>query len=288
MICDGGYYYALTRTERRDIPPQGYPLFILSCGFSKLLTQKICRTIHAPRADYQLIYLHKGCLHYYDRNQNEHILPEGSFLIFTPNEHQDYILYLDEAPEMYWCHFSGEYAHTLLEKYHLDRQRVFSPIVSERYVPLFDQMRKTLQDKPSHYIDLCTLYFQELVILLSDGVSGGTEMADYPAAYREALSYINDHYFEDITLDDLARNCYTNYKSLLRYFMKYQNTTPIRCLNDVRLRRSVDLLAQTSLRIKEISVAVGYHDPLYFTKAFTRKYGRSPKEYRAYLLRNEQ
>ena len=62
MICNGGYYYDLNKKVQRDIAPQGYPIFVLSCGFSTLITQAKCSTLHPKRMDYQIIYVNKGFL----------------------------------------------------------------------------------------------------------------------------------------------------------------------------------------------------------------------------------
>lgn len=57
-------------------------------------------------------------------------------------------------------------------------------------------------------------------------------------------------------------------------------------LRTIRLKHSAELLIQTILQIKEIASAIGYNDPLYFTKSFSKKYGVSPKKYRENALKN--
>ena len=280
MIWDGSFYYDLTQKEKRDIPPQGYPIFVLSCGFSTLITQKFSNTFHPIRKDYQIIYVNKGALHQIDRDNKENIIPEGHFLIFHPGDYQNYTMYLDENPEIYWCHFSGDAAEKLLKKYNLSNKKVFKPLPDKRYSVIFNLMRNALKKKSTHFIELCALYFQELIVVISEGMIAKGSVPTYPAAYTEIINYIDTHYFEKITLHDLSVVGCTNYKTLTGYFLKFQNTTPMKYLAGIRLERSAELLVQTTLQIKAIANAVGYNDPLHFTKSFSKKYGISPKEYR--------
>ncbi len=286
MICNGGYYYDLNQKERRDIAPQGYPLFVLSCGFSTLKTQKVCNTIHQHRLDYQIIYVNNGFLHYIDNNNKEETISAGTFLMFHPNELQNYVMYLEENPEIFWCHFSGKSASKLLEKYNLHDKKTFQPRFDKRFAVLFNLMRKSLQKKPTHYIELCALYFQELILLISSGISDDGKVPVYPTPYTEVINYLENHYFENITLNNLTKIGCTNYKTLTNQFLKFQNTTPMKYLTKIRLEHSTELLIQTVLQIKEIANAVGYNDPLYFTKSFSKKYGMSPKEYRENALKD--
>lgn len=286
MICNGGYYYDLNKQVGRDIAPQGYPIFVLSCGFSTLITQSKCSTLHPRRMDYQIIYVHKGSLHHIDDNQNEKVLPEGTFLIFKPGEIQNYVMYLEEKPEIYWCHFSGKSANNLLTKYNLSEKKEFHSQPDKKFVILFKLMQNTLQKKPPHYIELCALYFQELIIVASTKILKESPTVVYPSSYNQVIDYMDNHYFENINLNDLAKIGCTNYKTLTNQFLKFQNITPMKYLADIRLERSKELLVQTVLQIKEIASAVGYNDPLYFTKSFSKKYGVSPKQFRETALKD--
>jgi AraC family transcriptional regulator of arabinose operon len=49
----------------------------------------------------------------------------------------------------------------------------------------------------------------------------------------------------------------------------------------LRMTRARGLLDRTTLTIAEIARAVGYDDPLYFSRHFRDRHGVSPREYRA-------
>jgi len=56
--------------------------------------------------------------------------------------------------------------------------------------------------------------------------------------------------------------------------------SPIAALQTQRTREARRLLAGGSLTVKEIARQVGYEDPLYFSRAFRKRVGMSPMEYR--------
>ena len=85
MFIDAAFYHDLTKINRSDHIPQGHDYFVLSSGYSQLITLPQVNTEHLSRHDYQLIYVVGGPLHYYDKDGTEHIAPAESFLLFSQN-----------------------------------------------------------------------------------------------------------------------------------------------------------------------------------------------------------
>lgn len=65
-----------------------------------------------------------------------------------------------------------------------------------------------------------------------------------------------------------------------RCFRKWSGKSPIEYRNTLRLSNAESLLRCTDMKIGEISLAVGYDDPLYFCRLFSSVYGQSPRGYR--------
>ena len=78
----------------------------------------------------------------------------------------------------------------------------------------------------------------------------------------------------------LAKKFGLSTRSLERLFQETLNMTPIRYLGEQRLRRSMELLRNTSLPISEIALKTGFFDSAYFSKCFSIRFGRSPRSYR--------
>lgn len=100
------------------------------------------------------------------------------------------------------------------------------------------------------------------------------------AAQKRILQYIDEHYMEDISMQDAAEEM--NYADA--YFCKLfkqcfdQNFTSY--LSSYRIEKAKELLEDITINVKEISEMVGYRDSNYFTKVFKRIVGVTPSEYR--------
>ena len=57
--------------------------------------------------------------------------------------------------------------------------------------------------------------------------------------------------------------------------------TPNEFIQEIRMKRAVQLLAQNKLNISEVGYSVGYQNPKYFSQLFQKKFGESPSQYRS-------
>lgn len=100
-------------------------------------------------------------------------------------------------------------------------------------------------------------------------------------AISSALSFIESHYAEQISLDDLATHLSMNKSYLSHLFTKETGTTFTDYLENIRIYKAQSLLRETALSIAVISEKVGYTSQSYFSKAFKKRVGVSPNTYRA-------
>lgn len=68
---------------------------------------------------------------------------------------------------------------------------------------------------------------------------------------------------------------------LRRLFADHGCPPPLRLLADLRLATAASLLADPSLRVKEVTARIGVADGSHFCREFRRRYGVSPTEFRA-------
>ncbi len=101
--------------------------------------------------------------------------------------------------------------------------------------------------------------------------------------------YIDEHYREKITKQDLANVAICSLPNLYRLFQKYFHLSPHNYINKIRLEKASVLLQSSNFSVTEISKSVGFDDPVYFSKLFKEVYRLSPKKYREHtlFLRNE-
>lgn len=89
--------------------------------------------------------------------------------------------------------------------------------------------------------------------------------------------YILDHLDDPLSADDLAAKFNTNSSTLRKQFLKQYSVPLHSFIQQKRMEKAMQLLKEGSYTIAEIGMAVGYHEPSYFTQAFISYYGLSPK-----------
>ena len=155
-------------------------------------------------------------------------------------------------------------------------------IVSLEYVSsLISYMIKEYEEKIHGYKTMLASRFMELVVYLSRQYDYQEKGADISLMHlANAISYIEDHYLDQVTLDEIAAKSDISVRHLNRIFRAYYLTTPIAYLQRLRLERACTLLNQTNLSITTIAFQCGYNDSAYFSKRFKQKYHISPLIYR--------
>lgn len=102
---------------------------------------------------------------------------------------------------------------------------------------------------------------------------------------QKMLSYIHEHYFEPITIDDIAKAAQISRSECFRCFQKLVCRKPFEYLTSYRLTKAAELLKTTSLSVTEISLRCGFNYQSYFGKRFQEYYRMSPLTYRKTTFR---
>jgi AraC-like DNA-binding protein len=99
-------------------------------------------------------------------------------------------------------------------------------------------------------------------------------------AILECARYIEQHYRETLERNALARkfSISTSYFSVL--FKKYVGCSPVQYITRVRIAKAMELLKDSNLPVSAVALEVGYNDPLYFSRVFSRQVGLTPRQFR--------
>lgn len=107
----------------------------------------------------------------------------------------------------------------------------------------------------------------------SDCVSFGSEEIE------STCKFINEHFSEHLTLNDLCRCSGLSKSTLLRAFTGSKGVTPYRYLQSVRIDKTKKLLEQGASPI-DAAMQTGFSDQSHFTNFFNMFIGLSPAAYR--------
>ncbi len=115
---------------------------------------------------------------------------------------------------------------------------------------------------------------------MMDKISDSMQVSKTKIDINELISYINEHYTEDIYLENLAQLYNTSTKYLSKRIKQHLNVTFKDYVTQLRIDRAKELLETSSIKIEELSRQVGFYNRSTFIRAFKQKAGITPSEYR--------
>lgn len=99
---------------------------------------------------------------------------------------------------------------------------------------------------------------------------------------QQIMKYMESHYREKISLDQIAENMYLSPFYISKLFKSETGDTPINYLISLRMEKAKELLDRNpSLSIQQAAAQVGYEDAYHFSKLFKKYFGLSPMYYKA-------
>ena len=100
------------------------------------------------------------------------------------------------------------------------------------------------------------------------------------------IKYINNHYSECISLENISSQAGLNAEYFSRFFKKYMGTTYLKYLNSIRLEHFYIDLTNTDYSISELIERNGFTNYKVFMKLFRDAYGTTPNEIRKQILQS--
>lgn len=97
---------------------------------------------------------------------------------------------------------------------------------------------------------------------------------------EQIKTYINEHRRENITLNDISSAVYMSTNYICGVFKKECGQTIHDYLLDVKMQEARRMLRETTMKVFEISDALGYETAHYFSYSFKRYAGKTPHQYR--------
>jgi len=151
----------------------------------------------------------------------------------------------------------------------------------EQAAVLAEQLELEARERKAGYIFTATALFMQLTSFLARCYDGEqTPESRDLLRIGAAIGYLEDHYADPISVEQLTRIAGMSESSLLRAFKQATGRSPTHYLLALRLRRARHLLRNTNLNITEIAFQTGFNDSNYFARQFRKGIGVSPREYR--------
>lgn len=164
----------------------------------------------------------------------------------------------------------------------------------DRLIEIFLDIKEYfLNPKELDYLKINSYLYEILYILFSNCISEEVTIQDERFKYRERqkeiLTYINENYKEDLSLDYMAKKFYMSKEYFSRKFHQWFGVTYKVYLSNYRLNKAYENIIKTDENIKDISAIHGFSNVKSFINIFKEKYGMTPSKYRKYIkeLKND-
>ena len=182
-----------------------------------------------------------------------------------------------------WCHFYAPFMPAIYEKY---KERGGLPVFHLEDTMHFEVIFKQLYELAASSDYIRDMRINErlsslLTLLMQESWNPENSTVSKKRMELAAVkSYLDEHYIERITLDELEARFFINKYYLLKIFKENYGSTISNYLIAKRITRAKQLLRFTKLTIDEIGCEVGMDGAGYFSRMFKKSEGISPKEYR--------
>lgn len=218
----------------------------------------------------------------YADDQAYKIGPGHGFLI-VPGQPTTYVADQFDPWEYTWIEFDGLRARESLSLAGISRsQPVYTPQSREAGRLLQEQMLTIVnhpQASPIRQIGQAFLFLDQLVeSSAAKREQSQRRLRDF--YMKEALSFIEQNYQSDISIEEIAAFCGLNRSYFGKLFRDTMGESPQAFLLHYRMARAAQLLTETTYPISTISAMVSYANQLHFSRAFKSVYGVAPRTYR--------
>lgn len=178
-----------------------------------------------------------------------------------------------------WAHVNGAGADAISQAMGLPKlQPVSLPLADVK--PIFETIFENM--KKEGYIESLTtsLAVDRLLTSIALAPDSRGSFVEFDAV-SVARRYMEEHYAEDLHVDDVAREAAISTSQLIRLFKRQLGTTPHSYLLRYRITQAKELLAETTIPVATIARQVGFASESNFSYRFGEMCGQSPSAYRA-------
>lgn len=220
---------------------------------------------------------------WFETNGKRQFLRQNQYVIISANTPHKYGSNDQNPWSIYWIHFTGLKSHLFIN--HPNQKIEIDLASNARFrerILLFEEIFNNLEMQYSienlEYANICLRHMLGSFRYLSQF----RKIKEFNPEDKitNSIRFMRDHISEKISLGSVAKNVNLSVSQFSLLFKKKTSRTPIDYLNHLRIQQASRLLDFSTFRINEIALQVGFSDPFYFSRMFSKIMGRSPKEYR--------
>ncbi len=233
----------------------------------------------------EIIFISSGC-GVANINGVEHNINKGDIIIYNANTEHFEASSDFEPLEMLFFAFDN-FEITDLPKNHLlppKYNQIYS--VGKYYSQFVDSFNEIIYEhdlKNSFFAEISQNIARNLImqiIRIINSTDTDSELLKSHKVLSIATNYIHANFKSNLTLENVADNCYINKYYLSHLFTKIKGISVGKYILDLRLNEARNLLSTTPFSVAEIAELSGFNDTGYFCRTFKKYHAVTPMQYR--------
>lgn len=219
-------------------------------------------------------------------NEVDYVIEKGTFFYLSPNTPHEYYGTTNKW-EVEWIIFSGNQINKILSELNFNSTKVAILSNLDKIEVYYNKIFISLKsdDYLGKVISSSILYeiLVEFFTLLQK--VNEIETIERNNIVNNIKHYIDNHYNETLTLEDLSELVHVTPQYLCKMFKRQLNLRPFQYIAMKRIQQAKILLNDSNMSINEIAYYVGYNDCSYFCAIFKKSEMISPSEFRGLKLK---
>ncbi len=237
--------------------------------------------------EYAMVYVPRGRGVFESRETGLRPVAPGTLLLLSPGRWHRYRPDPDTGWDEHWICFDGEHVRGLERKGFIRPQRpIHFPGTDRALAALFSRIMDTLR---SGRLGSAQVAAADTLAILARVLSASRRVRPVDRRAEQAIQRAKQAIVRSasgpLRAPEIAREIGVSYSWLRQTFRQHTGLAPAQYHAQVRLHQAQEMLEGTDLAVKEIATALGYDTQSYFSRAFRKKTGRWPTEWRSALRR---
>ena len=233
--------------------------------------------------EYQLLYITEGEGVFNSAHAKDVPLKAGDLFLLFPGEWHTYHPTGKNGWKSYWIGFKGKNVDDRVKVGFLSVDKpIYHVGFSADIIRLYEEAYKRAQEEAPYSQQILAGIVNHLVGLMY-ALERSMELSkDHTRVDMINLARlrIRESLEVDLTIQQIAEDLGVSYSNFRKLFKEFTGISPALYQQDLRLQRAKELLATTTLSIKEIAYRLRFESPDYFSSKFKIKTGKKPSEFR--------
>lgn len=249
------------------------------------------RGLHTHK-DVEVIQLLTGVLHIMTPDEDFYLYP-GDMAYFNPNQPHScqtetingsslFVIQFDPAlcteyyPAMRNLFFESGQMHKYIPEQIMQELKAVSRQVGWEYFSQEKGYEFACVGAVNHIMS-CMLKYMPYQLISEEEYLASSH---YNKRMDRIIMYVQDHFSEKISLQEIAKNEGITTSYLSHLFRDYLQKSFQDYVNELRFERAVFLLKNTNMKVLDICIESGFSDSKYLNRTFIKTFGMTPKEFR--------